>query len=92
MMSKLVVWDVDGTLVDSRDSIFRAAITAYETQGLAPPSYERVRQIVGLGLREAIGVVSPELPAEQLDAVTQSYRDAFQPWALRRSSVWAAPA
>ncbi len=78
MMSKLVVWDVDGTLVDSRDSIFQAAITAYEAQGLAAPSYERVRQIVGLGLREAIGVISPELPDDRLDAVTQSYRDAFQ--------------
>jgi phosphoglycolate phosphatase len=78
MTSKLVVWDVDGTLVDSRDSIFRAAITAYEAQGLTLPSYDQVRQIVGLGLREAIGVISPALSDAELDAVTQSYRDAFQ--------------
>ena len=75
---KLVVWDVDGTLVDSRESIFQAAITAYETLGLTPPSYDQVRQIVGMSLREAIGVISPALPDAQLDAVTQSYRDAFQ--------------
>src|ERR1700748_1812723 len=78
MMSKLVIWDVDGTRVDSRESIFQAAVAAYEAQGLEPPSYDRVRQIVGMSLREAIEVVSPELSAETLDAVTQSYRDAFQ--------------
>lgn len=75
---KLVVWDVDGTLVDSRDSIFRAAVTAYETLDLTPPTYDQVRQIVGMSLREAMGVISPELPDDRLDAVTQSYRDAFQ--------------
>ena len=78
MISKLVVWDVDGTLVDSRESIFQAAITAYGTMGLTPPSYDQVRQIVGMSLRVAIGVMSPQLPDDRLDAVTQSYRDAFQ--------------
>ena len=78
MTEKLVVWDVDGTLVDSRESIFQAAITAYETMGLTPPSYDQVRQIVGMSLREAIGVISPQLPDDRLDAVTQSYRDASQ--------------
>ena len=35
---------------------------------------------MGLQLREAIGVLSPELPDEMLDRLTQGYRDAFQAW------------
>ena len=80
MSGKLVVWDIDGTLVDSRETIFRAAETAYAEAGLTPPTYDQLRQIVGLQLREAIGVLSPGLPDAVLDRVTQGYREAFQAW------------
>jgi phosphoglycolate phosphatase len=83
MSGKLIVWDVDGTLVDSRESILRAATAAYEGLGLAPPSYDRLRQIVGLSLREAMGVLSPELDDAMVDRLTQGYRDAFQTWHSR---------
>lgn len=78
MADKLIVWDVDGTLVDSRDAIFRSAVLAYEREGLPPPTYDQLRQIVGLNLREAIGVISPELPREALDRLAKGYRIAFQ--------------
>jgi phosphoglycolate phosphatase len=80
MSDKLVVWDIDGTLVDSRETIFMAAVGAYEAMGLTPPTYDQLRQIVGLQLREAMTVLSPDLPDDQIDRLTDGYRAAFQAW------------
>jgi phosphoglycolate phosphatase len=89
MSLKLVVWDVDGTLVDSRRSIFETAVVVYGRMGLPIPTYDAVRQIVGLGLREAFEVLSPELSAAEIDRVTQTYREEFQ--TLRRDPDFIEP-
>ena len=86
---KLVVWDVDGTLVDSRQSIFRTAEAVYGELGLRIPTYDEVRQIVGLGLREAFVVLSPELDATGIDRLTDTYRQLFQK--LRRDGSVVEP-
>ena len=78
MSDKRVVWDIDGTLVDSRETIFKASTAAYEALGMPAPVYDQLRQIVGLGLREALGVLSPALDDDRLDRLTQAYREAFQ--------------
>jgi phosphoglycolate phosphatase len=77
MTSKLVVWDVDGTLVDSRQTIFESMQSAFAAAGLPPPSYEAVRQVVGLGLAEGIGVLLPGAGAAELDRAADAYRAAF---------------
>ena len=89
MILKLVVWDVDGTLVDSRESIFQTALAAYAELGLPAPTYEAVRQIVGLGLREAFTVLEPQMPDDEIDRLTQAYRLAFQ--ALRDDPTFVEP-
>ena len=53
----MVLIDVDGTLVDSRASIFQAATDAARDLGLPDPEYDRVRQIVGLSLPHALAVL-----------------------------------
>ena len=66
----LAIFDIDGTLVDSRASIFRAATEAARDMGLPPPEYDRVRQIVGLSLSRALHTLEPGLtPAELADFV-----------------------
>jgi phosphoglycolate phosphatase len=77
MTLKLVVWDVDGTLVDSRQTILESMQTAFAAAGLPRPSYEAVRQVVGLGLAEGIGVLLPGAGPEELDRATDGYRAAF---------------
>ena len=89
MRDKLVVWDVDGTLVDSRRTIFEGVSEAYRGVGLEPPTYDRTRQIVGLGLRDAMAVLSPELPDEMVDRIAEGYRQAFQAW--HRTPGFAEP-
>jgi phosphoglycolate phosphatase len=75
---KLVVWDVDGTLVDSRETIFESAKGGFALLGEPEPTYEAVRQIVGLDLREGLGVLLPHRSGADLDRVVEAYRQAFQ--------------
>ncbi len=72
---KLVLFDVDGTLVDSQNIIVASIRGAYQTYGLEPPSRERSLSIVGLSLVEAFTVLAgPKAPAEGL---AQAYKDAY---------------
>lgn len=76
-MTKLVVWDVDGTLVDSRRTIFEAVKAAYAELSLPEPSYDEVRQIVGLQLHEAIRTLQPQLAPAEIARMADAYRAAF---------------
>jgi phosphoglycolate phosphatase len=77
MIKTLAVFDVDGTLVDSRVAIFESAKAVYARMGLPEPAYDDVRKIVGLGLREAFHVLLPLLSEPELDRALDAYRDSF---------------
>ena len=77
-MRPLAVFDIDGTLVDSRASIHRAACEAARDIGLPEPDYDRVRQIVGLSLEKAMAVLEPGLDAPTLDRFIAGFRASFQ--------------
>lgn len=75
---KLAVFDVDGTLVDSRRVIERAMNRAFERAGLGGMPYERTRTIVGLELTEAVlHLAPPDYPAERIPELANFYREAF---------------
>jgi phosphoglycolate phosphatase len=74
---KLAVFDLDGTLVDSRAAIAAAMDSAFVALGLAAPGYEATRKIVGLSLEPAIVTLAPHLPRERYRALGEAYRDAF---------------
>jgi phosphoglycolate phosphatase len=76
--TKLVVWDVDGTLVDSRQTIFESVKTALAEAGLPEPSYEAVRQIVGLKLDDGVRTLLPDLSKAEAERVADGYRAAFR--------------
>lgn len=74
----LAIFDIDGTLVDSRAVISSTMVEAFETSGLAPPAYEQTRKIVGLSLLEAVDRLAPDdLPHEDLLALVEAYKNAF---------------
>lgn len=74
---KLVVFDVDGTLVDSQDHIVAAMASAFAAVGRPLPARDVVLSIVGLSLGEAIARLLPDGAASERDAATQSYKTAF---------------
>ena len=77
MSRPLAVFDIDGTLVDSRASILQAATEAARELGLLDPAYDRVRQIVGLSLPHALAVLEPGLTALELERFTAAFRASF---------------
>jgi phosphoglycolate phosphatase len=77
MSRHLAVFDVDGTLVDSRRSIGEAMAGAFSALGLEPPTYEDTRRIVGLSLVPAIQTLAPHLPPERYEDLAEAYRQAF---------------
>ena len=78
MTGKLVVFDVDGTLVDSREILKHTADEAFTALGLTPPSYDELRQIVGLSLYEGLAQLAPDLTAEQVAGLVAHYKVTFQ--------------
>lgn len=74
---RLVIFDMDGTLVDSQHHIVAAMEGAFAAAGQVAPPRDAVLAIVGLSLPEAMAVLAPDLgPQVQSDLVAH-YRDGF---------------
>lgn len=58
---ELLIFDWDGTLADSIGRIVECMQVAAAETGLVPRSDAQVRDIIGLGLPEAIAILHPEL-------------------------------
>jgi phosphoglycolate phosphatase len=71
---ELIIFDWDGTLMDSAAAIVAAIQAAALDVGLRPPSEERARHVIGLGLHEALRYALPELEAERHEALAERYR------------------
>lgn len=75
---RLIIFDVDGTLVDSQDMIFAAFAHAYRGLDLPVPDRSAALSFVGMSLDQIFPRLSPTLdPATHL-ALAQGYRDAYQ--------------
>ncbi len=73
---KLLIFDVDGTLVDSQDLIVAAQRETFLAHGLEPPSRERSLSIVGLSLIQAFRVLLGE--DGPVESLAEGYKQAFQ--------------
>lgn len=74
---RLVVFDCDGTLVDSAATIVACAQAAFRAEGMPPPPAEAVRRIVGLSLVEACLRLLPEPDLGLAAHLAEKYRLAF---------------
>ena len=77
-MTRLVVFDCDGTLIDSQANICRAMDAAFGRAVLAPPCHDDVRRVVGLNLVEAVAELLPDADADLHVRVAGDYKRAFQ--------------
>lgn len=73
----LVVFDWDGTLLDSTGAIVKAIQAASRDIGATPPSDEAARYVIGMGLREALMHAVPELPESRYDDLVDAYRKHY---------------
>lgn len=74
---ELIVFDWDGTLMDSAAAIVRSILAACRDLGLPEPPEERARHVIGLGLADALHHAVPELPAEHYPLMVERYRHHY---------------
>lgn len=72
----LIIFDWDGTLMDSKDRITECMQAAIRDVGAAPRSAAEIHNIIGLGLHESMQTLFPDNP-EIWTAVIAAYRDHF---------------
>ncbi|MEW6256809.1 MAG: HAD-IA family hydrolase [Pseudomonadota bacterium] len=73
----LVLFDCDGTLVDSQHLLVSAMTDAYREQGVEPPPREVILSVVGLSLPETFVTLSQGDPDFPIEAFVQGYKNAF---------------
>lgn len=73
----LVVFDWDGTLLDSTGAIVKAIQAASRDIGATPPTDEKARYVIGMGLREALMYAVPDLPETRYDDLVNAYRKHY---------------
>lgn len=74
MKYELVVFDWDGTLLDSAGAIVQAIQAACRDLGHPPPSDDQARHVIGLGLVDALRHAAPDLPPQRYPAMADRYR------------------
>jgi phosphoglycolate phosphatase len=75
---KVVIFDCDGTLVDSQHGIVHSMQHAYGEVGMAFPGRERALSIVGLSLIEAFRILEPHSDHATHAKLADAYKSSFQ--------------
>jgi phosphoglycolate phosphatase len=73
----LIVFDWDGTLMDSTAAITGAIQQACGDMGLAVPSREAASYVIGLGLEDALRHAAPDLPHADYPRLAAAYRKHY---------------
>ncbi|HEY0163849.1 MAG TPA: HAD-IA family hydrolase [Sphingomicrobium sp.] len=76
-MTRLAIFDCDGTLVDSGASIHTAVAETFAEHGIAIPSPSDSRRVIGLSLVEAMAALIPEAGAADHVALSGTYKLKF---------------
>ena len=77
-MTKLFIFDFDGTLADTREIIVRTNQEVQRRMGYAPLPPERIIPVIGIPLDDGILAMVPSLTREDLPEWRQMYREVFE--------------
>jgi phosphoglycolate phosphatase-like HAD superfamily hydrolase len=92
---RLIIYDLDGVLVDTSDAICISFNAALEDAGEAPRSDEEIRGMIGVPLDEMYRRVLPRERWGLVEGCFERYREVFMevsPWIMSASSTaWRRP-
>lgn len=74
----LVIFDCDGTIVDSQGGIVLSMDHAFRSLRMTPPTRAQTLAVVGLSLPEAFSVLAPEAEYETRRDLAERYKGAFR--------------
>ena len=73
----LVVFDCDGTLVDSQRAIVACMNAAFADAGVAGPDPGAVRRVIGLPLATCVAQIAPDLDRSTHGRIVEAYKEQF---------------
>jgi len=89
--SHLVLFDLDGTLIDSAPDLAAAANAMRQARGLAALSLAQLRPMVGSGARGMVGLAFGAKPGDSsFDALRDEFLQRYQASLLEQTAVFAA--
>ena len=88
---RLVVFDMDGTLIDSQDVIIEAMARAFQYIGRSAPTREQTRSIIGLSLDKAVATIAPDMSPAEVSEGVEGYRKSFIEMRAESGAESAAP-
>ena len=74
---RLVVFDMDGTLIDSVALIVETVAAAFDSVGETVPDERTIRSISGLTLNIALQRLAPSADTDRLELLTARYRNEY---------------
>lgn len=74
---KVIIFDWDGTVMDSVDRIVSSMRSAAKVVDLPVPTPNQVKQIIGLSIPEATRQLFPHCTAEQAEALRVNYKKHY---------------
>lgn len=73
-----VLFDLDGTLLDSAPDLYAALVVQCHEESIAPPSYEPVRAVVSRGARAVLRCAYDDRGESAIDALLPRYLEIYQ--------------
>jgi phosphoglycolate phosphatase len=75
---RLVIFDMDGTLIDSVALIVETVTDAFNAINEPVPPETAIRAISGITAREAMGILAPAATPERVEKILDSYRTHYR--------------
>ena len=83
---KAVLFDLDGTLVDSSEAIIKAVEKVLESKGLTC-NRAKVARMIGLPLENIFGVLAPNLSEQEIWQLVHEYRKYYMAHHLENTTI-----
>ena len=74
---RLVIFDLDGTLIDSEALIVETVTGAFHDAGETVPDEKTIRSISGITLDQAMRILAPGVPADRVGKIVEAYRTRY---------------
>ncbi|MEO0389497.1 MAG: HAD-IA family hydrolase, partial [Pseudomonadota bacterium] len=91
MTLRLVVFDVDGTLVDSQRDIVGGMRHAFGLMNLPAPDKDTILATVGLSLPQTMARLAPDASSTTQDALVEAYKTTYAERRLFAGSADSSP-
>jgi len=75
---RLVIFDLDGTLIDSEALIVETITEAFKAVNEPVPDERAIRSISGITARDAMAMLAPTADQARVDVITESYRNHYR--------------